>query len=518
MPFKKLLENCEILLDDMKIDDLRNIGLDRTLESYFLVGPYPPLMQMDEYRLVEHPFEIKKNTSSESVDLYIHFPYCKVVGKYECSFCPFYKEEYDPSIEYKVVENWIKEIELYKKTIGRFKINTIYFGGGSVSLIAPQNLKMFVDYLAQNMGIEQILEVKFEIHADSSKEPEKLLGNLDVLKIFRNLKLIIDIQSLNPQTLNYVSWGRLSSELYFQTLNMVIERGFKRICTGLILGLPFETPESFLEGVSKLITIPEIEMLNIYPLMIRECDHVAGCLKHTPEIMFDVKTRDIVYLATRKLLHSFGFYESPIYFYSRGSTEPIHQRKKFESENSLIGIGPSAFGHINSQDLNVAYYNFPSISKYSEQLNEQILPFWKIYVLNEDSKHIRKIVKGLNMLESFNIDMLSKHLKEKLENVLNIFQAHGLLEKKSSEWLLTEKGILRVEEISYYLAEVDLGQKLTADINEKLKMPLFCSNCKQRLGCDNKLQEACAFQYHCFPNRTEEQLLKWKVEYQNEVL
>lgn len=491
MPFKKLLENCKILLDEMHMGNLKNSGLDRTLESYFLVGPYPPLMQMSEYQWDKHPLEIRGYKNNEFVDLYIHFPYCRVVGEYECSFCPLYKEEYYPSAEHEVVENWIREIELYRKVIGEFKVSTIYFGGGSVSLIAPKNLKIFVDYLIQNVGIEKSMEVKFELHADSSKDPKKLHEILDILKVFNNLKLIIDIQSLNPQTLNYVSWGRVSREVYFKTLNIVINKGFKHICTGLILGLPFETPESFLEGVSKLIMIPEIEMLNIYPLMFKERVHVFGCLKHSPEIMFDVKTRDMVFLATRKLLRSFDFFESPIYFYSRRSTEPIHQRKKLESESSLIAIGPSAFGHINSPDLNVAYYNLPSVIKYSKQLNQQRFPFWKTYALNEDSKHIRKIIKGkLNMLKKFNIDMLSGSLKEKLEVTLNIFQLHGLLEKKSGEWVLTEKGILRVEEMSYYLAEIDLGQKLTnVDINKTLKSP-----------------------YHCFPNRTAEQALKWKLE------
>jgi oxygen-independent coproporphyrinogen-3 oxidase len=497
MPFRKLLDNCEILLDKMHIGDLKNLGLDRTLESYFLVGPYPPLMQMDEYRWDEHSFEIKRNASNEFIDLYIHFPYCRVVGIHECSFCPFYKEKYAPSVDSDVVKNWIKEIELYKKAIGNFKVSTIYFGGGTVSLITPKNLKIFVNYLVQNVGIEHSVEVKFEIHADSSKESKKFYEILDILKIFKNLKLIIDIQSLNPQTLNYVSWGRVSSELYFQTLNMVIKKGFKHICTGLISGLPFETPESFLEGVSKLITIPEIEMLNIYPLMFRECDHVFRCLKHSPEIMFDVKARDVIYLATRKLLCSFDFSESPIYFYSRGGTKPKHQHNKFESESSLIGIGPSAFGHINSSDLNVAYYNLASVTKYNEQLDKQKLPFWKIYTLNENSKHIRKIIKGLNMLNKFNINMFSGGIKERLEVVLNIFQSHGLLEKESGEWVLTDKGTLRVEEMSYYLAELDLGrkltdQKLTSDISE-------------------------AFRYHCFPHRTEEQVLKWKAEYQTHI-
>ena len=494
MPFKKLLESCEHLLDEMHIDKLEDLGLDRILESYFLVGPYPPLMQMDEYRWNEHSFEIKESKSNGFVDLYIHFPYCRVVGKYECTFCPYYKEKYVSSVESEIVENWINEIKLYKKIIGDFKVSTIYFGGGTVSLITPENLKNFVDYLDEHIGLENCLEVKFEIHADSSKEPEKLYGILDVLKIFNNLKLIIDIQSLNPQTLNYVSWGRISSEIYFQTLNMVIKKGFKHICTSLILGLPFETPESFLEGVSKLASIPEIEALNIYPLMFRECDDVFKCLKHSQEIMFDVKTRDVVYLAARKFLRSFDFSESPIYFYSRGKTKPKHQLNKFESESSLIGIGPSAFGHINSTNLNIAYYNLASVTKYGEQLDKQRLPFWKVYNLSENSKYIRKIVKGLNMLKNFNINMLNGNLREKLEVAFNIFQVHGLIEKESDEWTLTDKGILRVEEMSYYLAEIDLGQKLTAYTNETAKEP-----------------------YHCFPYRTEEQVSKWKVEYQNYV-
>jgi len=491
MLFNKLLRNCEKLVDEMQLEHLKDIGLERTLETYHLVGPYPPLMQMQEYNL-ENSFEDADEKNIGLVNLYIHFPYCRVVGKDECSFCFFYKEKYDPGSERELVDSWIKELKRYRKIFGDFKVNTIYFGGGTVSLITPKNLRLFVDYLVQEIGMEQCLEVKFEIHADSSKEPGKLNEILDVLKVFNNLKIVIDIQSLNPLTLKYVTWDRVSSDVYFRTLDAIISKGYNNICTGLILGLPFETPETFLEGVSKLITIPEMEMLNIYPLMFRECDHVYRCIQHSPEIMLDVKTRDVVHLATRKLLRSFNFTESPLYFYSRGTSEPVQQRKKYESENSLIGIGPSAFGHINSSGVNIAYYNLHSIVGHAERLNKQKLPIWKIGDLNEDSKQIRKAIKGKNMLKEFAIDMdaVSGNIKDKLETTLNIFQLHGLLEKKSDGFLLTEKGILRAEEMSYYLAETDLGKRLTESTRE-------------------------IFPLNCFPSRTEEQLLRWKAECNN---
>jgi oxygen-independent coproporphyrinogen-3 oxidase len=491
--FKNLLASCEALLNEMHMNNLGTLGLDRTLESYFLVGPYPPLMQMDDRQeRVEGSLGVKLTNDNELVDLYLHFPYCRVVGRDECAFCHFYKEWHNPDEEHKVVENWIKEIELYRATIGGFKLNTIYFGGGTVSLISPQNLKAFVDYLEQNWAFDEILEVKFEIHADSSREPEKLYRLLGIMEKFVNLKILIDIQSLNPQTLNYISWGRLSEEVFFRTLNMVIEKGFKRICTGIILGLPFETPETFLEGVSKLAVIPEIEMLNIYPLMFKERDHVFRFLNHSPEMMFDVKTRDIVSLATRKLLHSFGFRESPIYFYSRGNAEQVHQSKKLESANSSIGIGASAFGHINSPDMSIAYYNLPSISKHGEKLNAQELPIWKLASLNNNSKNVRQLIRGgLCMLKRFNVDTINGNLKGELETALHIFQLHGLLEKEDDGWRPTEKGVLRLEEMSYFLAEVDLGQKLTAVIGKTLKEI-----------------------YYCFPSRTKEQVSRWKSEYE----
>jgi len=78
------------------------------------------------------------------VDLYIHFPYCRVVGRDECAFCHFYKEGHNPANEQDIVNNWIKEINLYRDRLGVFKINTIYFGGGTVSLIAPHFVKLLI--------------------------------------------------------------------------------------------------------------------------------------------------------------------------------------------------------------------------------------------------------------------------------------------------------------------------------------------------------------------------------------
>jgi hypothetical protein len=182
----------------------------------------------------------------------------------------------------------------------------------------------------------------------------------------------------------------------------------------------------------------------------------------------------------------------------------------FTSENSLIGIGPSAFGHIFFSELSVSYYNLPSLSEYNNQVCSSNLPFWKATLLNPNSKKMYGLINGhLNMLRNFAIDMFDNEMKLKLTNVLSVFQKLGLISINNHVFQLTEKGTLRVEEMAYYLARLDFREKQTADIDDTYYIPLFCLECEKQSEHNDYSQNYCVFRYHCFPNRTPSQLSNW---------
>lgn len=484
--FSKLLETSTEQVESMYLDKLVNAGLERTMDSYYLCGPYPPMLQMEIFNTKKHQLNFNNasavNKINENVDMYLHFPFCKVVGKYQCSFCHFFKEQYDVNKEPEVIKNWIKEIELWKRQIGDIKINTIYFGGGTPSLMQAKSLKKFVSYLKSYVDMKQCKEIKFEIHATAARDPERFKQLLEVLETLPNVKTIIDIQSFNPMTLKQVTWSRVTEEDYNKTLQTVISHGFDCISTGFITGLPFETKESMLNNLAKLVTIPQIKSITNYPLMLRQINQVNNIVTKCPEIVMGIKDRDIVAIASRKLLSAFGFTEGPLYFFSREGGTPIQSQSKHNNriETNLLGIGPSAFGNVND----VVYYNHPSILKVSQSISNERLPISNIALLDDSNREARYIIKGglYGLKESFSVN-------PKMQPIFEVFQDYQLVDQlKSNTWKLTDKGKLRTEEMAYYIAENDLGAK-------------FMSVKQSELNCNPN---------HCFPTRTNEQNKKFE--------
>lgn len=491
MPFSNLLLKSQDSLKKMDMESLQDIGLERTLDTYYLIGfPYPPLLKHNNCTGYDmHSIIQRKNSNSntsKSVNLYFHFPFCRVVGPFECSFCHFFKERHSIDIENEIINGWIKELRLYKSIFGSFNVDTIYFGGGSVALIQPSNLLKVLDYLQKEMNIASSSEVKFEIYSDAFKDLNRLNSILDILKDFNNVKVVIDAQSLNPLTIQYVSWGRVTQSDYFRTVDAIIKSGFDNICTGFILGLPFETPDSFLDGLSRVAIIPQVKALNVYPLMIKNCDHVINFLKNAPEMLFDVITRDYVSLAYRSLLKSFGFNESPLYFYNRDCNNSIQQTNKYSAEKTLLGIGPSSFGFII--DSKLSYYNTPSCKSYIEMLNNDTLPMWKYFQLTNKNMAVRSITHGgINMLNTFSINSIPQDIKHIFMHTINIFKKYNLIEEsKNGLFSLTKKGVLRAEEIAYYLADIDLQFNKLSNFKAGQSSP-----------------------FHYFPIRTDQQLFNW---------
>jgi hypothetical protein len=86
------------------------------------------------------------------------------------------------------------------------------------------------------------------------------------------------------------------------------------------------------------------------------------------------------------------------------------------------------------------------------------------------------------MFREISIDSLSIHLQEELNSVFGIFKSLGLLEKNNNGWKITEKGKLRVEEMSYYIEALTLKQKLTASKCEFIPLHCFSTRSKEQLN------------------------------------
>lgn len=473
---RKFYERAIQEIEALDLEALWESGLDRTLNTYYLIGTYPPLLAMEE------PSQnlINELTTSlrQPIDLYLHFPFCKIVGAYECIFCHFYKESYSTELENRFIDACIKEMMLYQRKIGQISVRSIYFGGGSFSLISPRNLRRLLGFIQDELEVNPRAEIKVEIRADAAGSPQELNEQLSIFSSFNVTHLVIDIQSLNRETLAASCWQRICKEDYFETLAVCKDFGFKHFVTGLILGLPFDSFDSFMESVIQLATMPHINTINIFPLMFREGDLVFKQLRDIPEIFPNVRERDIMHYAARILLQAFDFVESPLYFFNRG-TVPDHQASKFQG-NSLLGIGPSAFGTFNGHKK-AQYYNVPNLNQYFKRIEGDKLPIWRLGCLSEVGWATRRILfEGPNLNRPFNMASLDAAIRDRFTPLVEFFAGLGLLALEGDNFTPTAKGLLRAEELSYYLAEEEVQAKLHARSSNLSRYNYYSSRSHQQ--------------------------------------
>ena len=342
---------------------------------------------------------------------YIHIPFCKQKCKY-CSFISY------PCLE-KIEEYFIaleKEIDL--RYSGE-KLKTLYFGGGTPSLIQTK----YFEKLINKFNFDLDPEITIELNPDDVN----LKYLLELKKIGIN-RLSIGAQTFNDKVLNLIG-RRHSSRQTVEAVNLAKKAEFKNISLDLIYGLPDSNLKSDLEEILKL----DIQHISAYGLKIEEESYFG---KHIPNNLPDEDIQADMYILINETLEKNGFNRYEISNFAKEGYESKHNLN-YWNNNEYYGFGISAHGYLNG----VRYSNYTKFEDYfktpqcresehiqtkSEILEEEIfLGFRKEAGIN--TKHINK---------NFDIDF-----NEKYKKILERFTPE-FIEKTEYGYKLTIKGIL----------------------------------------------------------------------------
>ena len=177
--------------------------------------------------------------------LYIHIPFCKV----KCVYCDFYsitkKENQIPLF----TECLLKEIESYKHYTGKWKFNTIFFGGGTPSLLPAKYLEQILQKLHDTFDTSNVEEITLE--ANPGEAPLEHLKDIKSLGVNR---ISMGFQSFDDKILKLL--GRLhKSKDCFKTFKNVRKAGFDNISTDMIFNIPELSTENWKKDLNKLLEL-----------------------------------------------------------------------------------------------------------------------------------------------------------------------------------------------------------------------------------------------------------------------
>ena len=270
-------------------------------------------------------------------NVYIHIPFCKQKCKY-CSFISYpdisKKEQYLSALNREISNKYKSEI-----------LSTLYFGGGTPSLLTVEEFAGIIKKFAINSKTEITVEVN----------PETVTYDylLNLKKSGVN-RLSIGCQTFNDEILEYIGRKHSSNDVK-KVVSYVKEIGYKNISIDLIYGLPYQILGDFEKDLYTAVNLG-IQHVSLYGLKIDE-----GCYfyNHCPKNLPDEDMQAQMYLKAIEILVQNGFNQYEVSNFAKEKFVSNHNLNYWDN-NSYYGFGVAAHGYING----VRYSNPIALSDY----------------------------------------------------------------------------------------------------------------------------------------------------------
>ncbi|HHT22613.1 MAG TPA: radical SAM family heme chaperone HemW [Bacteroidales bacterium] len=329
--------------------------------------------------------------------IYIHIPFCKS----KCSYCDFYSKT-DFSQRKELIDCLIKEIHLQKNYIDE-NVETIYFGGGTPSVLSSDELERILSALEANFLIEEDAEITLEANPD-----DLTAEYLNALKLIKINRLSIGVQSFDNKQLKAIN-RRHSSEAALTAVEVSKNNGFNNISIDLIFGLPEQDLASWKEQVNKAMYL-DIQHLSAYGLMYEEGTPLWRKMKKGEVVPVDDETSIAMYHYLVKTCVENGFEHYEISNFAKPDFRSRHNSAYWQ-EKTYLGIGPSAHSYngISRQ------WNILSISQYCRKIN-QGETFYEKEILSLQDKYNDFVMVSLRTMDGINFEILQKRFGEKMYN------------------------------------------------------------------------------------------------------
>ncbi|WP_028855364.1 radical SAM family heme chaperone HemW [Psychrilyobacter atlanticus] len=359
--------------------------------------------------------------------IYIHIPFCVKKCGY-CDFLSFSCEEKSKADRSEYVEKLIEEIRLYPS----LKYDTVYFGGGTPSLLEVEEIEKILGELSINRGAEITLEVN-----PQTVDMQKLEG---FKKIGIN-RLSIGIQSFNDEKLKVL--GRIhSKEIALKTYNEARKVGFENLSIDLIFATPNQTIEELEEDLDIVERISP-EHISIYSLIWEEGTKFMDLLDSGKLNPLDNSLEAKMYELIIDRLKKIGYLHYEISNFAKKGYEGRHNSKYWKNVE-YIGAGLGASGYYKG----IRYKNEIELSDYYKKIDNTEKPLMEEEEVSEKDRIENYYILGLRLLNE-GIEAEDNLYFEKIKGLCR----KGYLKNEEGRYKLTPKGLMFANDVFVEIME-----------------------------------------------------------------
>ena len=372
--------------------------------------------------------------------IYLHIPFCKQA----CNYCDFH---FSTSLKMKAsfVDALVAEIELRKSVFDQQTINSIYFGGGTPSLLSEEDLNRIFETLFTSFRVSPLAEITLEANPDDLS-PEKI----QVLKKTPINRLSIGIQSFRDEDLRFMKRAHNAKEA-LSSIKSCKQAGFTNLSVDLIYGTPGMDTSAWLENLNIAFDL-DIPHISSYALTVEPNTELHHQILHQKVSNVDENQSAAQFELLITQMKRNGYEQYEISNFCKPGAYSKHN-SSYWKKDMYLGLGPSAHSFYDNKRL----WNVSNNTKYVKSLAQNLLPLQE-EVLSLEDRYNEYVMTSLRTKWGCSIAEIETNFSSELaayfRNEIELYVSTENVLVKKEVYYLSEKGKLLADKIASDLFKV----------------------------------------------------------------
>jgi oxygen-independent coproporphyrinogen-3 oxidase len=370
--------------------------------------------------------------------IYIHIPFCKQA----CTYCDFHFSTTFEAYRMEMIDCIIQEIVSRKSSLLDQEITTIYFGGGTPSLLLENELNAIITTIFNHYNVCENPEITLEANPDDI--------NMKALQIWKNNninRLSIGVQSFDNEDLTWMNRAHRSEEA-IQAIQLAKKMNFL-LTVDLIYGLPNSNLEKLEKNLAKLIELAP-EHISCYCLTVEEKTVLHHQQKNNLVQLPEEEHQAEQFLMVVACLEKAGYLQYEISNFAKDGHFAQHNSNYWKMI-PYLGFGPSAHSFIPPRRR----WNVAANRKYIQLLSKNE-KYFEEELLSEKELLNEAIMTGLRTIWGFDLAnwQTKTQIPKDFYTQINTFQSAGWIKEENGKIILTKQGKLRADYIASELFQL----------------------------------------------------------------
>jgi putative oxygen-independent coproporphyrinogen III oxidase len=384
--------------------------------------------------LILHNSDIEKNIS-----VYVHWPFCLS----KCPYCDFNSHTFDV-IDHNVwQQSYLKEIEYFSDILKEKQVVSIFFGGGTPSLMQPAVINSIINKIASYAKVTKDTEITMEANPTSVES-----GKFLEFKSAGINRMSLGIQSFNPKDLKFL--GRKHDEKEAIEAIKIATKHFDNYSFDLIYARPDQDLKSWKSELELAISL-STKHISLYQLTIEKGTPFYSMYQKGHFKLPDQDTAIDLYDLTNNLLASNDYHRYEISNYAKRGFESKHNLT-YWTYGEYLGIGPGAHSRLSFYDATNKQHKMQAMEiiynpqNWLKSVQEHSHGIKALSTLSQDDTIKEILMMGLRLTKGISNEKLEKFADKNFDQLLDqglleqLFKA-GLIDFDDKNYFLTNQGL-----------------------------------------------------------------------------